>query len=247
MPVVTNLWKVKMENCTAWKSGTARKSSLNLVMNQAKAKEEGRVKLTENVSAVDALVTSEQIAEPELTSMGDLPKSALKGKSVGNCADEETETSQNVPLGTIDLGSFEVLSDHGDEVDGDESTYETTEMMPPLPPGSWFKRTETLCWKFRKPCNEDHRDEEDPFLDCWDGKQEQFDVLQQMDPWARPKSVPDVKGCLSVNFPVFSVCQKLGCTNVCQLKRHSMTSPVQEKTDRATTPMMESGGLTRWT
>ena len=33
-----------------------------------------------------------------------------------------------------------------------------------------------------------------------------------MDPWLRntPKSVPDVKGCLSVNFPVCSVCQKLG-------------------------------------
>ena len=52
---------------------------------------------------------------------------------------------------------------------------------------------------------------EDPFLDCWDGKQEQF-ALQQMDPWARngPKTEPDVKGCLSVNFPACSVCQKLG-------------------------------------
>ena len=143
----------------AWKSGTARKSSLRLITNQAKAKEEGRVKLTENVSAVDALVTSEQIAEPKLTSMGSPKKSAPKGKSVGNCEDEETETSQHVPLGTIDLGSFEVLSDHGHEVDGDESTYETTEMMPPLPPDSWFKRTETFCRKFRTTCNEDHRDE----------------------------------------------------------------------------------------
>ena len=127
------------------------------------------------------------------------PKSSPKGKSVGNCEDEETETSQNVPLGTVDLESFEVLSDRGDEVDDDESTDETTEMMPPLPPDSWFKRTEMFCGKFRKPCNEDHQDEEDPFLDCRDGKQEQFDALQQMDPWARnaPKSVPDVKGCLS--------------------------------------------------
>ena len=84
--------------------------------------------------------------------------------------------------------------------------------MPPLPLDSWFKRTETLCWKFRKPCNEDHRhDEEYPFLDCWDGKQEQFDALQQMDPWARPKSVPDVKGCLSVNFPVFFCVPEVGC------------------------------------
>ena len=79
MPVVTNLWQVKMENCTAWKTGTACKSLLNLVTNQAKAKEEGRVKLTENVSA-DALVTSEQIAEPKLTSMEDLPKSAPEGE-----------------------------------------------------------------------------------------------------------------------------------------------------------------------
>ena len=54
---------------------------------------------------------------------GGHPKSAPKGTSVGNCEDEETETSQHVPLGTIDLGSFEVLSDHGDEVDVDESTY----------------------------------------------------------------------------------------------------------------------------
>ena len=68
---VTNLWKVKMENCIAWKSGTARKFSLNLVKHQAKAKEEGRVKLTKNVSAVHALVTSEQIAEPKRTSMED--------------------------------------------------------------------------------------------------------------------------------------------------------------------------------
>ena len=91
-----------MENCTVWKSGTARTSSLNLVTNQAKAKEEGRVKLTKNVSAVDALVTSEQIAE--------LPKiCGPKGKvSEINGEDEETETSQNVPLETIDLGSFEV-------------------------------------------------------------------------------------------------------------------------------------------
>ena len=118
-----------------------------------------------------------------------------KGKVSENFEDEETETSQNVPLGTIDLVSSEVLSDHGDEVDDDESTNETTEMMPSLPPGSWFERTETFCVKFRNPCNEDHQDEEDPFFDCWVGKQEQFDALQQMDLWVRnaPKSQPDVK------------------------------------------------------
>ena len=140
--------------------------------------------------------------------MEDPKKSAPKGKSVENCEDEETETSQNVLLGTIDLGTFEVLSDHGDEVEVDEAT----EVMLPLPPDSCFKNTETLCVMFQKPCNEDHRDEKNPFLECWDGKQKQFDALQQMDPWARnaPKSVPDVKGCFSVNFPVCYMCQKLG-------------------------------------
>ena len=162
-------------------------------------------------------------------------------KGVGSCEDEETETSQNVPLGTIDLGSFEVLADHGDavedEVDVDESTDETTEMIPPLPPASSLKKTS-------------HRDEEYPFLDCWDWKHEQSDVLQHVDARARnaPKSVPNVKGFFSANFRARSVCQKLGvCTNDCQLKRHRVTSPVREKTDRATTPMMESGGLTTWT
>ena len=134
------------------------------------------------------------------------PKVCAQRKSVGNCVDEETETSRNVPLGTIDLGSFEVLSDHGD----DESTYETTDMMPPLIPGSRGQRR--FAGNFGNLAMKIIHDEKDLFLDCWDGKQEQFDALQQMSPWARnaPKSVRAVKGCLSSNFPVCSVCQKLG-------------------------------------
>ena len=62
------------------------------------------VKLTKNVSAVDALVTSEQIAEQKTHVNGELPKSAPKWRSFGNCEDEETETSQNVPLRTIEFG-----------------------------------------------------------------------------------------------------------------------------------------------
>ena len=92
------------------------------------------------------------------------------------------------------------------------------ELCQPLPPVSCFKKTGTSkhtdmhCGKFRKPCSGDRRDEESPFFDCWDWKHEQSDVLQQVDLWARnaPKSVPSVKGCLSVNFLVCSVCQKLG-------------------------------------
>ena len=142
--------------------------------------------------------------------MEDLPKAVPKVKGDGSCEEEQPETSQNVPLVTIDLGSFEVLSDHGDtiedEVDVHESSVETTRMMqttrmmPPLPPASWFKKTETLkhtemhCGKFRKSCNGDHRDEESPFFDCWDWKHEQSDVLQRVDPWAQnaPKSVQKV-------------------------------------------------------
>ena len=183
----------------SWKSGTARKSSLNPVTNQAEAEEEGSVKLTENVRC--GRIGHMRADCRAITHLNEGPKKpAPKGKSVGKCEDEETETSQNVPLGTIDLGSFEVLSDHGDEVESDEPTCETTERMPPLPPDSCFKRTETLCGQFRKPCNEDHRDEEDPLIDRWEGKHEHFDAVQQMDPVARnaPKSVPDVIGCLSV-------------------------------------------------
>ena len=121
----------------------------------SKGKGGGKGKTDRECFSCGRIVTSERIADqPKNHINGGPPKSAPKGKRVGNFEDEETDTSQNVPLGTIDLGSFEVLSDHGDEVDVDESTYETTEMMPPLPPDSWFKRTEMLCGKFRKPCNE---------------------------------------------------------------------------------------------
>ena len=58
---------------------------------------------------MELLITLEQIAEPKLTSMKDPPNLRPTGKSVGNCEDEGTETSQHVPLGTIDLGSFEVI------------------------------------------------------------------------------------------------------------------------------------------
>ena len=86
-----------------------------------------------------------------------------KEKVWGCCEEEDPETSQNVPLGTIDLGSFEVLSDHGDTVEDedevDESSEETTGVVPPLPRVSWFKKTEMALREVRKSCNGDHRDE----------------------------------------------------------------------------------------
>ena len=88
--------------------------------------------------------------------------------------------------------------------------------MPPLPLAPWFKKTRTSkytemhCKWLLKQCHgNDYRDGEESFLDCWD---EQSDIFQQVDPWAQNalKSVSRAEGCLSVNFPVCSVCQKLG-------------------------------------
>ena len=183
------------------------------------------------------------------------PKSAPKGKGVGSCEEEDPETSQNVLLGTIDLGSFEVLPDHGDaEDDGevDELFEDATGIMPLPPPAFWSKNTETSnrderhCRKFTKPCNGDCPDEESPFFNYWDGKHEQSDALQQMDPWA-PKSVPNVKSCLSVNFPVCSVCQKLGVYQHLPIEAPQYDVSFHVNSAQVTTPMTESGGLTRWT
>ena len=84
-------------------------------MAKAKAKEEGRVKLTECFFCGRiGHIRADCRAKTHIN--GGHAKSAPKAKGVGSCEDEETETSQNVPLGNIDLGSFEVLSDRGDEV-----------------------------------------------------------------------------------------------------------------------------------
>ena len=68
----------------------------------------------------------------------------------------------------------------------------------------------------------ERRDDESPFFECWDWKHEQSDVLQQVDPWARnaPKSVPNVKSCLSMKLLVCSVCQKLGVYQHFPIKAH---------------------------
>ena len=80
-------------------------------------------------------------------------------KGDGKFEDEQQTSSQSVPLGIMDLASFEVLSDHGetieDDVVVDESSDESTGTMPPLPPASWSKDTrisrcaEMHCRKFR--------------------------------------------------------------------------------------------------
>ena len=65
------------------------------------------------------------------------------------------------------------------------------------------------------------------------GSKNTFNALQQMDPWERnaPKSVPDVKGCLSVNFPACSVCQKLGVFQRLPIKapQHDISSAGEDR------------------
>ena len=76
---------------------------------------EVKVEPTKNVSAGTHWSHQSGLQSQDIN--GGHPKSAPKGKGVGSCEDEETETSQNVPLGAIDLGVFEVLSDHVDAVE----------------------------------------------------------------------------------------------------------------------------------
>ena len=147
MPVVTNLWKVKMESCTVSRSETARRFSPNLGTIRAKAtrKVEAKVEPTEFFrSARIGHIRADCRAKTHIN--GGHPKFAQKGKRVGSCEEEDPSTSQNVPWWTSDLGSFEVLSDHGDTVedaDVDESLEEATGIMPPLPLVSWFKNAGT--------------------------------------------------------------------------------------------------------
>ena len=106
----------------------------------------GRVDPTKNVSAVDALVISERIAKPRPISMEDPQNLHPKEKVLEVARKKSPETSQNVPLRIIDLGSFEVLSDHGDaEDDGDVDEFSEGAggIMSPPPPASWLKNTET--------------------------------------------------------------------------------------------------------
>ena len=168
----------------------------------ATLKAEEKAEPTRNVFAVGALVFLEQTAEQRLTLTKDPnegpTKSAPKGKGVGSCQEDEQETSQS--------------ADHGDTAENDivvdEFSENATGTMPPLPLAPLFKKTRTS--KYTEMHHNDYRDgEESSFFDFWD---EQSDIFQQADPWAQNalKSVSRAEGCLPVNFPVSSVCQKLG-------------------------------------
>ena len=176
-----------------------------------------------NVFVVDASATSEPIAEPR----GGLPKSAPRGKGVGNCEEEEQESSQNVPLGIVDL--FVVFLMCCQTTTRPQKTLLLLMNLWKNPqglchrchlfPGSrtqGFQGTQkgTAGSFGKKQCNgNDCRDgEESSFFDCWYWRHKQSDILQHADPWVpnEPKSRSSAKVCLSVNFSICSVCQKLG-------------------------------------
>ena len=79
---------------------------------------------------MDALATCEPTAKAKTHVNRGPPKSAPKGRSVGNCEEEEQELSKIVPSGIADLESFKVLSQHGDvtedDADADESSGKST-------------------------------------------------------------------------------------------------------------------------
>ena len=164
------------------------------------------------------------------------PKICAQGKSVGNCEDEETETSQNVALGTIDFGSFEVSSDHGDDMDGDESTFETTEMMPPLPLDSWFRGQRRFSGSFGNLAMKITETKRIHSLIVGMGGKNSSTLCS--------KVCPRLERVLLSELPCLYCVPEAGSVPTsATFFRDSMTYPVNEKTDRATTPMME----TRWT
>ena len=131
IPGVTNSWKVKMENCAGYRSETAWKVFTKSRHDLSKSNTKGGGKGTADKECFRCgrigHIGADCRAKTDLD--GGPPKSAPKGKGVGSCEEEEPETSHNVPLGTIDLGSFQVLSDHGDtveDVEVDASSGEAT-------------------------------------------------------------------------------------------------------------------------
>ena len=88
---------------------------------------EEKVEPTKSVSAVDALVTSERIAEPRLTLMED-PRNLHPKEKVLEVARTKIQKQYKMcHWGPSFLGFFEVGSDHGDTVEDDIDVDESSE------------------------------------------------------------------------------------------------------------------------
>ena len=209
-----------MENYTAWNLETARKSSLNLGTIRAKAtlKVEGRVKLIENVTAVDALVTSERIAEPRFISMEDLRNPHPKEK-VLEVARKKNQKHRKMCHRRPWIWGLLMCCQTTVTPQKMTSTMTNLHKKPqklchrchllPRSGRQGLPIIQVHCGKFQKPRNGDCRDEESPFFDRWDS-----DVLQHEDPWARnaPKSLPNVKKKSALSeLPCLFCVSEVGC------------------------------------
>ena len=110
-----------MENCTAWKSGTARKSSLDLVTNQAKAKGGWKGKIDRECFRCERIGDTRADCRAQTHINGGSQNLRPKGKVLEIAKTKKPRPHKRCHLETIDLVSFEVLSDHGDEMDGDDT------------------------------------------------------------------------------------------------------------------------------
>ena len=141
---------------------------------------------------------------------GGPPKSAPRGKGVRNCEEEEQGFSQDVPLGIIDLGLLkycQITATAWKTILLLMNPQKNSQVPGSRGQGQQGTQTGSFCNIAMATAAE-----ESPFFDCWDWRCGQSDTLQQTDTSAQnvPTSISSAKGCLSVNFPHCSVCQKLG-------------------------------------
>ena len=121
-----------------------------------------------------------------------------------------------MPLDITRLGSFEVLSDHGETTENDVSYFKETRTS---------LNAEVLCGRSLTKKS---------MATTWEWRHEQSHILQQavFEAQIVPKSVSSEKGCLSVNL-FFCVSQIGGfSTNIFyQLQFSKKTSPAWENVD----------------
>ena len=146
---------------------------------------------------------------------GGQPKSAPKGKGVGTCEEEDPECHRGSSIwGPLRCCQTTVTPKMMVMLMNSEKKPQELCHRRHLPLGSIRQRLQSMmkciAGSFGNLAMETA--ETKSLHSSIVGKHEQSDVVQQVNPWARnaPKSVPSVKSCLSVNFHVCSVCQKLG-------------------------------------
>ena len=188
----------------------------------------GRVKLTENVSAVDAFVTSERIAVPRLVSMEDSRNLHPKEKVLEVVRNKVPKPHKMCHWGPSIWGHLRWCQ-----------TTVTPKMVVMLMKS--YKKPQELCHcrhlplgpriqrlqsimkciarRFGNLAMETAEKKSFNSSTLGMGSTSSLMLCSHMDPWVRnaPMSVSSEKSCFSVTFPVCSACQKLEvCTSICQ-------------------------------